>query len=78
MDYLIIGNGFYSNISNSDWVQFLGSYVGSLIGAFSGIVGIIMTIKFSEKQSKEDREHMLKINRDERRLYSGSVVKTKI
>ena len=68
IDHLIIGNGIYSNISNSDWVSFLGSYIGSLIGAGVSVVGIFMTIKFSEKQSKNDREFMIEMNREERRL----------
>ena len=68
IDHLIIGNDIYSNISNSDWVSFLGSYIGSLIGAGVSIVGIFMTIKFSENQSKNDREFMIEMNREERRL----------
>jgi len=46
----------------------LGSYIGSLIGAGVSVVGIFMTIKFSEKQSKNDREFMIEMNREERRL----------
>ena len=68
IDHLIIGNDIHSNISNSDWVSFLGSYIGSLIGAGISIIGIFMTIKFSEKQAKNDREFMLEMNREERRL----------
>ena len=68
LDHLIIGNDIYSNISNSDWVSFLGSYIGSIIGAGVSIVGIFMTIKFSEKQSKNDRDFMIEMNREERRL----------
>lgn len=68
IDHLIIGNDIYSNISNSDWVSFLGSYIGSIIGAGVSVVGIFMTIKFSEKQSKNDRDFMIEMNREERRL----------
>ena len=32
IDKLIIGNSFPSNISNTEWVGFLGSYIGALIG----------------------------------------------
>ena len=32
IDRLIIGNTVYSNISNSDWVSFLGSYIGAILG----------------------------------------------
>lgn len=68
IDYLIIGNDFYSNISNSDWVQFLGSYIGSLIGASAGIIGIVMTIMFSRDQAHKEREFLLGRDREERRL----------
>ena len=74
IDHLIIGNDIYSNISNSDWVSFLGSYIGSLIGAGVSIVGIFMTIKFSEKQSKNDREFMIEMNREERRLSIAPLI----
>lgn len=68
VDHLIIGNEFYSNISNSDWVQFLGSYIGSLVGALAGIIGIIMTIIFTKDQSRKEREFSLARDREERRL----------
>ena len=74
IDHLIIGNDIYSNISNSDWVSFLGSYIGSIIGAGVSIVGIFMTIKFSEKQSKNDREFMIEMNREERRLSIAPLI----
>lgn len=55
VDYLIIGNGFPSNVDNSDWVAFLGSYIGALIGAFTTLVGLVITINFTRKQTNEDR-----------------------
>lgn len=56
IDWLIIGNSFPSNISNSDWVGFLGGYVGAIIGAIVSLVGIIITIRYTNAQNKEDRE----------------------
>lgn len=56
IDWLIIGNGFPSNIGNSDWVGFLGGYIGALIGAIISLVGIIITILYTNEQNKKDRE----------------------
>lgn len=56
IDWLIIGNSFPSNIANSDWVGFLGGYIGAIIGAVVSLVGIIITIRYTTEQNKEDRE----------------------
>lgn len=50
IDWLIIGNNMPSNITNSDWVGFLGSYIGSIVGAIVSLVGIIVTINFTKRQ----------------------------
>lgn len=31
IDWLIIGNSFPGNVSNSDWVVFFGGYIGAII-----------------------------------------------
>lgn len=56
IDWLIIGNGFPSNIENSDWVGFFGGYVGALIGAIVSLAGINITIRYTNEQNKKDRE----------------------
>ena len=56
VDWLIIGNSIPSNISNSGWVSFLGSYIGALISGFISLAGIILTIRFTREQNKIDRE----------------------
>ena len=56
IDWLIIGNGFPSNIENSDWVGFFGGYIGALIGAIVSLAGIIITIRYTNEQNKKDRE----------------------
>lgn len=56
INWLIIGNVFLSNISNSDWLGFLGGYVGAIIGAFVSLVGIVVTIRYTNDQNKKDRE----------------------
>lgn len=56
IDWWIIGNDFSSNISNSDWVGFLGGYIGAILGAVFSMVGIAWTIKFTREQNRADRE----------------------
>ena len=52
IDWLIIGNGFPSNIENSDWVSFFGGYIGALIGAIVSLAGIISTIRYTNRIKK--------------------------
>lgn len=56
IDWAIIGNNFPSNISNSDWVGFLGGYIGTIVGAIFSLVGVIFTIRFTREQNQKDRE----------------------
>lgn len=56
IDWLIIGNGFPSHISNSDWVGFLSGYIGSIVS----MAGIIITIIYTNKQNKKDRENQVR------------------
>lgn len=51
VDRWIIGNDFPSNIENSDWVAFLGGYVG---GIFS-LIGIGFTILHTSREAHKDR-----------------------
>lgn len=55
IDFFIIGNNIPSNISNSDWVTFLGSYTGALIGSVTTLVGLLVTLKFTKAEADEDR-----------------------
>ena len=50
VDWLIIANDVPSNISNSDWVSFLGGYIGAVIGGLVSLIGIVVTIRFTKQQ----------------------------
>lgn len=54
LDWLIIGNDFPSNVGNADWIGFFGGYFGALIGAFASLGGVLLTIRFTQKQSAND------------------------
>lgn len=56
IDWCVIGNRFPSNISNSDWVGFLGGYIGAIIGSVTSLIGIVITIRYTNTQNRLDRE----------------------
>ena len=56
IDWLILGNDIPSNVSNADWIGFLGGYVGAILGAIVSLIGIMITIKYTNEQNKQDRE----------------------
>ena len=63
MDIFILGNDIPSNISNSDWAGFIGSYVGGI----ATIVAVVITIWHT---TKENNERMIQAgleNRENRR-----------
>ena len=68
VDWLIIGNDFPSNISNSDWVGFLGEYVGAIIGAIVALVGLIVTIRLTKEQTQAQIDANLEQYEDQKRL----------
>lgn len=75
IDKLIIGNNFYSNVSNESWVSFLGSYCGAIVSSIAAILGIGMTIQYSNEQAKKDREFSLKQESENRRLQIAPYLK---
>lgn len=56
IDWIIIGNSFPSNIDNSDWVDFLGGYIGTVLGGCISLIGIYWTINFTREENRADRE----------------------
>lgn len=86
VDWWILGNDTYSNVSNEIWMGFLGSYIGSIIGGVITLIGVTITIYFTLKQSKreiesakqiasEEREQDLIKSREERRLSIAPYIK---
>lgn len=55
VDFLIIGNNLPSNIKNTDWTVFLGSYIGALIGSITTLIGVIITLNFTREETNENR-----------------------
>ncbi len=72
IDWIIIGNSFPSNIPNSDWVGFLSGYIGSIVS----MAGIIITIIYTSKQNKKDRENQVRPYCTVRFVPAGKGIKT--
>lgn len=56
LDAFIFGNNIPSNLDNGTWAGFLGSYLGAIIGGLVSLIGISVTILFTQNQNKEERE----------------------
>lgn len=73
IDWLIIGNLFPSNISNTDWV----GYIGALIGSVVSFLGILWTINFTREQNQTDRELQIRPYLDIRYIPSFNKISDK-
>ena len=60
IDWLIIGNKFPSNITNTEWVSFWGGYAGAILGGIVSLIGIYCTIRFTREENRSDREMQIK------------------
>ena len=60
LDNCIIGNSFPSNVSNSEWISFFGSYYGAILGGILSLLGIVYTIRFTREQNRTDRELLIR------------------
>jgi len=63
MDKWIIGNNFKSNISNSDWVSFFGSYFGAILGGLFTLVAIYITYNQNNKLHTENANNLIEMKR---------------
>ncbi|MDO5516399.1 MAG: hypothetical protein Q4F66_02520 [Clostridium sp.] len=43
--YLIFENSSISNLNNSEWASFLGSYVGGILGGLGTLIAVYITVK---------------------------------
>lgn len=75
IDKLIIANNYPSNISNENWVSFLGGYCGAIISSISTIVGVFITIEYTRKEAQKDRELAMKQENENRRLQIAPYLK---
>jgi hypothetical protein len=68
MDKYIIGNQIKSNISNENWVSFLGSYVGSIVSGFFTFLVLYITIQHEKKKSENARAEIEQQRLEDKRL----------
>lgn len=65
IDFFIFGNQFPSNISNSDWSGFLGSFLGGIFGSIGSIIGISITImETRNSEYKNDLQKKIQLNKE--------------
>ena len=75
IDKLIIANNYPSNISNEDWVSFLGSYCGAIISSIATVIGIFITVEYTRKEAQIDRTLALEQENENRRLQIAPYLK---
>ena len=75
IDRIIIGNNYFSNISNESWISFFGSYCGAIIGAIATILGISITIEYTNNEAKKDRKFEIEQQNENRRLQIAPYLK---
>lgn len=76
MDWIILGNKVPSNLSNAEWANFFGSYIGAIIGSVFSLLGIVITIIFTNAQNKKDRELQIRPYLDISYCETESLIKT--
>lgn len=67
IEHIIIRNNVYSVVSNNEWVTFLGSYLGGIIGGIITLGGVLLTLKFYRNQ--EENANKNKRNKDIIAIY---------
>ena len=56
LEFCIFRNNFPSVLDNGEWASFLGSFLGGVVS----LVGIFITIRFTQAENKKERELMYK------------------
>ncbi|MFV0519967.1 MAG: hypothetical protein ACK5LY_06785 [Lachnospirales bacterium] len=51
LDYFVIGNEIKSNITNEQWVGFLGNYTGAIIGSVITVYALIETLIYNNNEN---------------------------
>lgn len=54
--YNIFKSTAYSNLTNNEWIGFLGSYVGGILGGLGTLISVYYTVKTSVDMQKEENE----------------------
>lgn len=68
---LIFENNTVSNLNNSEWANFLGSYVGGILGGLGTLIAVFITVKDSKEaqlKNEQDTTMRLESDRKERNL----------
>ncbi|MBU5335885.1 hypothetical protein [Intestinibacter bartlettii] len=75
IDKLIIANSYFSSGLKEAWISFFGSYGGAIIGSIATILGISITIDYTNNQAKKERNFVTTQENENRRLQIAPYLK---
>ena len=75
IDKLIIANSYFSSGHKEAWISFFGSYGGAIIGSIATILGISITIDYTNNQAKKERNFVTTQENENRRLQIAPYLK---
>ena len=58
LEFIIFRNNFYSPVSNEGWASFFGSFFGGIIGGIMTLLGVILTIDFTQKNIQREKKEL--------------------
>lgn len=73
MDYCILGNRWPSNLDNSEWASFLGSYIGGI----ATIAAVFLTIIYTNNLNNEAQTRRREEEREKERLLIKPYISTR-
>ena len=67
--HIIFGSESFSNLTDNEWISFIGSYVSGILGGLGTLISVFITIKESryiQAQNKEETDRAILENKKER------------
>lgn len=65
IDWVIVGNGFPSHLTNGEWASFLGSFLGGI----ATMLAVVFTLRYNEKQRIREEKRREEEKKEEKRVY---------
>ena len=69
-DSFIIGNDIPSNLSNDQWITFLGSYLGGIIGGGATLIAVLISIRHTQAVQRSNNRLTLELHKEQVRLIN--------
>ena len=65
IDWIILGNGFPSHLTNGEWASFFGSFLGGI----ATMLAVVFTLRDNEKQRIREEKRREEEKKEEKRVY---------